>query len=121
MKIPIERKPKSLAISHWTEAEPFVMNKRAVLIHRPRYVDEHQISKRWSPHLSIEVWCGSTFTGRKQFTFLNAPPEGRLLCKRCEVAAFAKDQPTAESIVGRHVHLGELVAVQACCTTRSKA
>lgn len=120
MKLPIKTALKSLAVSHWTEVEPFLENSRAVLIHRPRYVAEHRISERWQPHLSVTAWCGNTFSGRKQFTFLDAPPEGRLLCERCEVAAFAKGQPTAESIVGHHVHFGKVVAVQTCCAQEGK-
>lgn len=116
MKLPIRHKPRSLAVSHWSEVEPFIMNDRAVLVHRPRYVAEHQVSSRYAPHLSIETWCGSTFSGRRQFTFLESVPDDRLLCQRCEVAAFSKGQPTAESLVGRHVHLGKLVAAQTCCT-----
>lgn len=115
VKLPIKPRPKSLAVSHWSEVEPFVENTRAVLIHRPRYVSEHKISDRWPAHLSVEAWCGTVFSGRKQFTFLDRVPDGRLLCQRCEVTAFAKGQPTAESIVGCHVHLGRVVAQQTCC------
>lgn len=115
MKLQIEPKPRSMAVSHWSEVEPFLENTRAVLIHRPRYVAEHQISERYSVHLAIEAWCGNGFTGRKQFTFLDRVPEGRLLCQRCEVAAFAHGQPSAESIMGAHVHLGRVVAQRTCC------
>ena len=120
MKLPIQRKPKSLAVRHWSEVEPFVMNDRAVLIHRPRYVSEHQISNRYESHLSVEAWCGTVFSGRKQFTFLDAPPEEKLLCARCEEVATKRNMPTAESLVGRHIHLGKLVAAQICCTRSMK-
>jgi hypothetical protein len=116
MKLPIKARPKSLAIYDYTECEPFVENARAVLIHRVRYLSEHKISDRWPGHFAVQAWCGTSFTGHpKKFTFLDAPPEGKLLCERCEVAAFAANQPTAESIVGRHVHIGKVVAQQTCC------
>lgn len=115
MKLPISQKQKSLAIYDYTEIEPFVENSRAVLIHRPRYVSKHKISDKWPSHLAVTAWCGTSFSGTKKFTFLDAPPPGRLLCERCEVAAFANNQPTAASIVGCHVHLGKLVAQQTCC------
>lgn len=118
MLIPIKPKPKSLAISHWTEVEPFIENTRAVLIHRPRHVAVHRISKKYAPHLAVETWCGTTYTGTKKFTFLDRIPKGRLLCERCEVAAFARDLPTAESIMKKHVHLGRVVAQQTCCSTK---
>ena len=116
MKLAIKEKPRTMAVSHWTEVEPFVENARAVLIHRPRYVDVHQISEKYAPHLAVETWCGTGYTGTKKFTFLDRIPDGRLLCQRCEVNAFAHDQPTAESIMGHHVHLGHVVAQQTCCT-----
>lgn len=115
MKLQIDQKPQSLAVSHWSEVEPFLENTRAALIHRPRHVAEHRISERYPAHLAIEAWCGTVFSGRKQFTFLSRVPEGRLLCQRCEVAAFAKGQPAAGSIMGEHVHLGRVVAQRTCC------
>lgn len=115
MKLPLKVRPKSLAVKHWHECEPFVENTRAVLIHRVRYVGEHRISKKYEPHLAVETWCGTVYTGMRKFTFLDDLPAGRLLCQRCEVAAIANDQPSAEQLVGRHVHLGKVVAQQVCC------
>lgn len=115
MRLPIEAKRNSLAVDHWREVEPFVENTRAVLIHRPRYVSIYKISEKYHAHLAVEAWCGTSFTGLKKFTFLDRIPDGKLLCRRCEVAAFAAGQPTASSIVGGHVHLGKVVAQQACC------
>lgn len=121
MKMQIKVKPKSLAIYDYEECEPFVDNTRAVLIHRVRHLAEHKISERWPGHFSVVAWCGNSFTGQpKKFTFLDAPPQGRLLCERCEAASFAAGEPTAESIVGRHVHLGKVVAVQTCCQKGGK-
>lgn len=120
MKLPLKAKPKSLSFYDWDEAEPFVENTRAVLIHRPRFVSEHKISDKYPFHLSVQCWCGTSFSGRKQFTFLDRVPDGKLLCQRCEVAAFAANQPTAESIVGGHVHLGRLVAQQTCCIRKDQ-
>jgi hypothetical protein len=113
--LPLEKKPDSRAKEDWTECAPFVKNSRAVLIHRPRYVCTHQIGPQWREHISIQCWCGTSFSGLKQFTFLETVPEGELLCERCEVAAFKYNQPTAQELCGGHVHLGKLVAVQTCC------
>lgn len=115
MKLPIKPRPKSLAVSHWSEVEPFVENTRAVLIHRPRCVAVHRISDKYAPHLAVETWCGTTYTGTKKFTFLTRIPKKRLLCERCEANATKHEQPSAESIMKRHVHLGRVVAQQTCC------
>ena len=115
MKVSIDHRPNSLSTSHWSEVEPFFDNSRAALIHRPRYVTEHQITERYPKHLSVEAWCGTVFSGKRTFSFVDRIPDGRLLCERCEVRAFAKGLPPASSIVGGHVHLGRVVAQQTCC------
>lgn len=115
MRLPIQPKPLSLAIDDWTDCEPFVENTRAVLIHRVRHVGVHKISDKWPAHLAVHAWCGTAYTGLKKFTFLDEPPHGRLLCERCEAIAVKHDQPSAEQLVGRHVHFGKVVAQQTCC------
>ena len=99
----------------WVSCQPFVENSKAVLIHRPRYVSTHQISDKYKPHISVGGWCGNVFSGTKKFTFLDAPPAGKLLCARCEEIAVKFGQPSSFELVGRHVHLGRCVAIQTCC------
>lgn len=100
----------------WTAAKPFIENSRAVLIHRPRRVTTHKISERYQPHISIHCWCGNGMSGAKKFTFLDAPPDGRIVCARCEDNAIANGLPPSSEIAGRHVHTGGVVAVARCCT-----
>lgn len=99
----------------WTSCPPFIENARAALIHRPRRVTTHKIGKKYSPHIAVECWCGASFTGTKKFTFLDAPPDGKLLCFRCEEKAVHMGQLPASTLVGGHVHTGTVVAVQTCC------
>ena len=115
MKLKLGRHPKQRFGIPWKEASPFIDNDMAVLIHRPRYIVTHKIGEKWKAHLAIECWCGNGFTGTKKFTFLDAPPDGKLLCARCEAAVVNHGQPSSESIVGHHVHIGGLVAKQLCC------
>lgn len=115
MKLPLKRRKDARFGIAWKEASPFIENLRAVLIHRPRYVTTHKIGEKWKAHIAVECWCGNTFTGTKKFTFLDVPPSSKLLCARCEANAVNHGQPTAESITGRHVHIGRLVAQQMCC------
>lgn len=116
MKLPLKRRKDARFGIAWKEASPFIENSRAVLIHRPRYVTTHKIGEKWKAHIAIECWCGNSFSGTKKFTFLDAPPDNKLLCARCELLAVKNGQPTAESLVGKHVHLGRIVAQQVCCT-----
>lgn len=99
----------------WKECSPFIDNTKAALVHRPRYVTTHKIGDKWQAHIAIEAWCGNSFTGTKKFTFLDQPPEGKLLCARCEFMAQKSNMPSADSIAGRHVHLGRLVPQKLCC------
>ena len=115
MKLRLEKKKNHRFGIAWTEASPFIDNTKAVLIHRPRHITTHKIGDKWKSHIAIECWCGNSFTGTKKFTFLDAPPEGKLLCARCEEVATKRNMPSAESLVGRHVHIGGVVAVQLCC------
>jgi hypothetical protein len=115
MKIELQKPKKNISGLVWKECAPFIENTRATLIHRPRSVVVHEISKRWKPHLVIGNWCGNGFAGRKQFTFLDAPPAGKIVCARCEDAAVDAGLPSSETLVGRHVHTGGVVAVMRCC------
>ena len=100
----------------WSSCKPFVENSKAVLIHRPRMVAMHRISEKYRPHLAVSMWCGNTQTGTKKFTFLDAPPKGRIVCARCEEKATEAGLPSSTSLAGEHVHTGGVVAVAYCCT-----
>jgi len=115
VKIPLQQmKDKRFGI-HWKESSPFIENTRAILIHRPRFVVTHKISEKYKSHIAIECWCGNSFTGTTKFTFLDVPPENKLLCARCESVAVKHGQPSAYELTGKHIHLGRLVPQQVCC------
>lgn len=99
----------------WVSCRPFVENSRAVLIHRVRYVTTHKIGPKYPSHIAVHGWCGNASTGTKKFTFLDEPPEGRVVCARCEDAATGVGLPASSEIAGRHVHTGGVVAHMRCC------
>lgn len=115
MKLQLEKRAVTDNYRHlpWATCLPFVENSRGVLIHRPRYVSTFNVHKL--PHIAIQYWCGCGASGGKKFTFHAAPPEGKLLCERCEQQAVLRGMPSADSLAMKHVHLGKLVAVQTCC------
>ena len=124
MKLPL-RKAKDLhhwakGALPWVSCQPFVENSKAVLIHRPRCVTTHKISERFAAHIGIQLWCGALFIGTKKFTFLDAPPDGRLLCARCETIAVKNGIQSCHELTGKHFHLGGVVAVQLCCVEGHK-
>lgn len=116
MKIELEPpRDRRHGIAHWATCLPFVENSRAVLIHRVRSVTVHRISDKYRSHLAVHTWCGASQTGTKKFTFLDAPPEDRTVCARCEDTAVDRGRQSSFELVGRHVHTGGVVAVNRCC------
>lgn len=98
----------------WVSCKPFVENSMAVLIHRPRRVTTHKIGPKWAAHIAVHAWCGNGMTGSKKFTFLDAPPRGRIVCARCEDKAVEAGLPSSSALVGEHVCTGGVVAVSRC-------
>lgn len=116
MKLALEKKKPAPNQLHWKACLPFVENKRGVLIHRPRNATTYSIHKL--PHIGISFWCGMGVTGKSdKFDFLDQPPEGRILCERCEAMAVKNGLPRADELAGKHVHKGRTVAVVTCCTS----
>ena len=119
LKVPLKRpKPFPPGINDnmfpWATCTPFVDNKRAMLIHRPRAVITFTHMKM--PYISVQAWCGNHFTGDDKFTFLDSIPDGgKLLCARCEIMATQVGLPSADELNGQHVHLGKLLVKRTCC------
>lgn len=106
---------RSLECLPWKACAPFVDNRRSPLIHRPIAVATFKGFKR--PHLAIKFLCGNSATGTDKFTFLDSNlPEGKFVCARCEKVAKRTGLPSADELLGYHVHTGGLIAVQKCHT-----
>lgn len=117
MKVALEKKHDLRGgVVPWVSCQPFVENSMALLIHRPRSVSTYKIGPKYAPHLGISMWCGNMMTGTKKFTFLDAPPRGKIVCGRCEDAAIAAGLPSSSQLAGEHVHTGGVIAVSRCCT-----
>jgi hypothetical protein len=106
------KKPSGAAYS-WETCLPFVENKRGTLIHRPVTVERYKHLR--TPYLAVHYWCGNGANGHGIFTFLASPPNEKLVCEKCEVAAVLAGLPSADRICGRHVHKGHTKPIQTCC------
>jgi hypothetical protein len=53
----------------------------------------------------------------RHLTFTSNPSDDAILCERCETNATRNGLPTADELVGRHVHKGKVVPVVTCCST----
>jgi len=65
--------------------------------------------------MAVDYYCGGRANGRDIFEFLAEPPEGFIVCARCEEMAVAAGMPPSDEIVGHHVHKGGVKAKQTCC------
>lgn len=110
------KKPGSAAYA-WETCLPFVENKRGVLIHRPVTVERYMHLR--TPYLAVHYWCGNGSNGHGIFTFLAAPPPGKLVCEKCEAAAIVAGLPSSDRLCGRHVHKGTTKPVQTCCVQKA--
>ena len=120
LKLQLKKRKVTANYKHlpWATCAPFVDNSRALLIHRPRAVSTFNTQKQ--SHIAVEYWCGNHASGGNKFTFLDTLQGGKLLCERCEKEAVLRGLPSADELVGRHVHKGKLIAVRTCCNTARK-
>lgn len=93
----------------WLWSLPFLRNPRGYLVHRVRHASTHLWDGRRS-HDTCVYWCGNV--GRGDFV---DDPGDLLVCARCEAMAVANGEKTSDELVGRHVHLGKLIARRVCC------
>jgi hypothetical protein len=106
---------------NWKTCLPFLENKRAVLIHRPRAIStvaKSAISKH--SYLIAKMWCGTSMTNGENWTFLESPPDGKVICAKCEAMAIVNGFPSSYSLVGHHVHVGGVRAFITCCKEDAK-
>lgn len=113
-KYPSRRYVNSGLKAKFSECEPFVENKRGILIHRPRSVDLY--NTRFGAHIAVHYYCGGSTTDSKgKVTFLTNLDDSAILCAACEARAVMAELPSAYLITGKHVHVGKLKAVITCC------
>ena len=100
-------------ISEVTEALPFNVNPRGVLVHRVREGFTIFYGKKYS-HEAVHYWCGNQTNG-EGVDLAAVPPADRLLCEKCELAAVAAGERPTDEIAGRHVHRGVVKVHRTCC------
>jgi hypothetical protein len=100
----------------WNRSLPFVdAGPSGVLIHRVRSACSH-IFDGENSHYSVTYWCGNSGRGK----LLDVPPDGRIVCARCEAAAVARGKPTSDQLAGHHVHKGGVRPYRTCCQDKGE-
>jgi len=97
---------------HWKRSLPFLVNPRARLIHRPRAIATHLSSSGSYRHNSASFFCGNQANG--DLVVSAEPPEGMLVCAKCEAAATSAGLPSSAELLGRHVCIGVVRAKNIC-------
>ena len=100
---------------YWNRSLPFFRASCGVLLHRVSHVLEFLRGGKVT-HTAVHYLCNNTSFIRSGSEFVADPRKaGRLVCTTCEFRAKQKRLPTADKLVGHHVHVGRLIAVQTCC------
>lgn len=99
----------------WAESEPFLHNPRGYLTHRVRAV-QSIVGHKGKIHFVADMWCNGTVCFKDKDQLVSTPPEGRLVCARCEAKAVEKGEMTSDQLAGQHVHKGVMRPVKTCCT-----
>lgn len=95
-------------------APPFAVNKNGWLVHRVKHVTDHRPRATSSvSHSSVHYWCNN-FTFLDHVELTDDPPRERLLCTVCEAKAVAAGLATADEMLERHIHLGEMRPHRVC-------
>jgi hypothetical protein len=95
---------------------PFFLNPAGILIHRVHSVLDHLRHDGKLSHTSVHYLCNGSAGVKVGSEFLADPSKtGRLLCAACEAAAMVNGKPSADKLVGHHVHIGRVRAFQVCC------
>jgi hypothetical protein len=105
-------------LTHLLQSEPFCRKRH--LVHRVRFRVRHHDAKDAATHETMDMWCGAQ--GRPEDDNMLTDLDGSmLLCATCERIATDKGEPSADSLVGHHVHVGRMVARQTCCLTKRES
>ena len=104
-----------MRIIHWKKSVPFVRSKQGKLIHRVRHAGSYLNEGVYS-HDFVSYWCNNGTTSPE---WLENPPDGAIVCQHCERIAVEKGERPTDEIVGKHVHIGTLIAIKTCCVDKN--
>ena len=101
---------------HYMESLPFLVNPRGVLAHRVKSLFSLQWKKTGQLWYIVEYWCYSyaNIDATVIDEALVDDPRPRLVCARCETAAIDSHMPLSSELVGEHVCVGGVRAINLC-------
>jgi hypothetical protein len=95
---------------------PFFRANAGMLFHRVAYICDYFRHDGRRSHTAVHYLCNNSSFIRGESELVADPSKsGRLVCTACEFHAARKGKPSADKIVGHHVHVGKLRVEQACC------
>lgn len=100
---------------YWDRSLPFFCASNGILLHRVANVLDFLRNGKLT-HTAVHYLCNNSSFVRRGAEFVADPANaGRLVCSFCEFRANQQKLPSADRLVGHHVHVGRLRAVQVCC------
>lgn len=98
-----------------TRGLPFFKSAAGMLFHRVNSVCDYLRDGKIT-HSAVGYLCGNTGFIRSGHDFTADPSAtGGMVCSFCEFKAAQKKMPSADQLVGHHVHVGRLRVEQVCC------
>lgn len=110
MKLPLQPRVydgnpnKCKILVYLTEAYPFVLNKRGILVHRPKKISIIQSAK--GPSMVVEYYCGNSASGSDIFELKNDVETRQVVCRCCENKATKAGLPSTFAILNKSTFLG---------------
>ena len=92
----------------WSSCAPFVENSQWRADSPPRSAQTITIHRE--PHMAVQYWCGNGIAGKRNLTFLAAPPDDKLLCGSVRAQRRSRRPAERRRTRGRHVHIGKIKA-----------
>ena len=109
-------------VRHWDRSLPFFRANAGILFHRVAYVQDFLRGDGKVRHTAVHYLCNNTGFVDRGAEFVADPTKaGRLVCSFCEFQAKHRGMPSADELVGHHVHVGRLRAVQSCCCDHNES
>lgn len=107
------RHSKRMADIDARKSLPFAVNSRGVLVHRVRSLGIFLSIDGAYSHHSAHYHCNAFASG---VSLVAEPDQAAIVCHVCEARCKYLGLPSAEELVGRHVHVGRKVAIANCCS-----
>ena len=112
---------KRFKLTPYYQSAPFYFGPTSKLVHRVKTMTKLKTPWERLPRFLVEYWClGHAYNATELVVddcLFFVPPEGALVCHRCELNAVQAGLPTSDELAGTHVCLGTCKPINICHPT----